>query len=280
MSKPRVALCYSGHVRYFQHTIQNHLDNLIDCNDADVFIYTSNLMTKIDTEPFAVKLAKGGKKARYKRRELVWYEMDIDDLTNQLHDAFGGMIKILKVESEKPVETKKDVRFSWKWYKEGQARKIFRANELVKDCEYDIVVRLRTDFMLNKPMVFEDMGVPENGIYTFGHADNHRHLWDGFAAGSQEHMNTYADIYHRKKPIRNTDTQKYMRIHSKHRQEEFWIQQAAYLDNKGIKKINLGSKELGFYYRIFPVPTLFGYQQKISTHDRYTLHEKYKDVIK
>ena len=65
----KVALCISGHMRSFARVYPNLLDNLIQPNDCDVFVYTSDVNShkgrpEPEQSPFIIQsgllLAEGG----------------------------------------------------------------------------------------------------------------------------------------------------------------------------------------------------------------------------
>ena len=40
----KIALCYSGLIRFYEESYQSQLNNLIIPNECDIFIYTTNLV--------------------------------------------------------------------------------------------------------------------------------------------------------------------------------------------------------------------------------------------
>jgi len=203
----KIALCYSGLIRFYEESYQSQLDNLIIPNDCDIFIYTTNL----------VDHSKNIKNVSKFNHQII----NISELKSKLLKFYGKRVKKIKIDKDK----RKDKLLF------GQAQQILvhKCNELRKEyekemnIEYDYIIRIRFDLKIKIPInieqIIEEIGNDGNDgnkilntslnkcIYIYQWIRNNQttippkkikpnasKYFDGFAIGKSAVMEIYCDL--------------------------------------------------------------------------------------
>ena len=193
----KIALCYSGLIRFYEESYQSQLNNLIIPNDCDIFIYTTNL---VDHSSHIKDTSK------FKHQVISVY-----NLKSKLLKFYGSRVKKIKIDEDK----KKDKRL----YGQAQQTLVHKCNELRKEYEkemnikYDYIIRIRFDLRINVPINIEKL--VENNILNKLNDSIFIYQWirngqtiippkkikpkaskyfDGFAIGKSEVMEVYCDL--------------------------------------------------------------------------------------
>lgn len=166
----RIALCLSGQPRSFEKGYEYHKKNLLDHHDVDVFIhswmYTEKLLDKIEE--------------LYRPADMT-YELPLKETFFQKYSVGN---------KQYPAYNTTQMFYS-----------VFMANHVCKkyaqtfDIKYDVVIRSRFDFAINKKLAYEE--VLPNKIYVPNCRQNEEHTVanDQYAYGTPEVMNLYAQTY-------------------------------------------------------------------------------------
>tara|TARA_B100000282_G_C31725713_1_gene488317 strand:- start:1195 stop:2010 length:816 start_codon:yes stop_codon:yes gene_type:complete len=254
------ALCISGHARAFERTINNQKKCLIEINNCDIFVYTSNLVSqrKQATTRLTPEYSHIGE--IYERREKsgkingIMYNVDPIELEQRIRKIYGERLKEIKIENESIEENlslgyqtsnlhaANRVGKPFGWVKKT-FEKTYKCHKLFKQyCKknqkvYDSIIRSRTDLEFKHSIKIQSTGEQYgNKIIAFGgwdprgaHSENgyKNYFFDGFAVSNVKNMDTYCNFY--------TDAK-----------ENFaWAnglepQLHAYLESTGLKYVSIG----------------------------------------
>jgi hypothetical protein len=189
----KVAICLSGHVRDYLKTYPFLIDEIIKPNlehTIDVFISTWNVMDTATSHY-----------ARHKA-DYVGKPVDFNDIITKYQP------KSLLVEQEqnfpldllmlKDRQKHEGIVFQGVY---NMFYKIWNCNELVgqycinNNFEYDIVIRYRFDFILKRQLIFNDLKIETNKVYTeYGWLKDDE-LSDKFAYGKPVPIRKYCNTY-------------------------------------------------------------------------------------
>lgn len=222
---PKVALCISGLPRCFEQTYKNNLKYLIEPNNCDIFIYTSDFINQRRNLEPRLEPIEGS--IFYTRNENkitdINYRVNKELLEKKLVSLYNDRIKQIFIEEETR-KNNEDVglnscriadpkqRKPWTWIKKT-FEKTYKCQKLLENycsknnIKYDIVIRSRMDISFKKQInVFQyDF---KNSIYAFGgwnpggaHAAGgyNKYYFDGFAFSSFENMKKYSLFYEQEK---------------------------------------------------------------------------------
>ena len=222
------ALCISGHARGFERTVDNQNKHLIEINDCDIFIYTSNLVSQRNSGNIKLKPEYNHIGEIYERKDPkgnvngIMYNVDPLELEQRIRKVYGKRLKHIEIEDESIGE---NISLGYKisnihaagrigkpfaWIKKT-FEKTYKCNELFKEyCKknqksYDSIIRSRTDLQFKHSIKIDSTGEQYgNKIIAFGgwdprgaHSENgyKNYFFDGFAISNFENMNTYCNFY-------------------------------------------------------------------------------------
>jgi len=220
----KIALCNSGHIRTMEQVLSNQNDFLIEFNNCDVFVYTSDLTTQRSCSHLYLKPSSEiFHSEKYPKGKGLIYKTDKSDILHRLQKAYGHRLKKHFIESEVINDLKKEQDpKKWEFHRVRQFHKIYECNKMVQEYEkdnnfkYDIIVRSRTDTMflhnkLNIEQLIDDYeGDLNKAVFILGGWKDDKGIgksrigfFDGFAFGVPKVMNIYADVYFVKKIYEN-----------------------------------------------------------------------------
>ena len=220
----KIALCNSGHIRTMEQVLNNQNRFLIEFNNCDVFVYTSDLTTqRTCSRLYLNPSSKIFYNKKYPKGKGSIYKTDKSDLLHKLQKAYGHRLKKYFIESEtvNDLEKEQDPK-KWEFHRVRQFHKVYECNKLVQEYEkdnnfkYDIIVRSRPDtkFLHNKinieRLINDYKGDLNKAVFIFGGWKDNKGLgksktgfFDGFAFGVPRVMDVYADVYFVKKIYEN-----------------------------------------------------------------------------
>tara|TARA_S200000501_G_scaffold378810_1_gene443878 strand:+ start:4114 stop:4911 length:798 start_codon:yes stop_codon:yes gene_type:complete len=218
----KVALCISGHLRGISKTIQNQLSNLIEPNDCEVFVYTSNLISqRVNLDPEFEPSGNIFKKYNAKgHMSGIMYNVDKKEIEKQVSQSYNTRLVKLVVDDERLEENLKvgykesDKYFSgsnrkpWGWIKKT-FEKTYKCDRMFtefcnnNELQYDIVIRSRTDLSFKDKLLVNNMDINDK-IFAFGgwnpggtHQTNgyNEYYFDGFAYSTPNNISRYCRFY-------------------------------------------------------------------------------------
>lgn len=157
----KVAICLPALMRTYEKLYQNHLEKLIEPNQADVFVYTSNYNDQLDTH------------------------YQIEDFTQRIKSVYGESLKGINVVTNERIEAEMsgcEIRANMDAFYSGARKRrndwinfyrTMKCNEMVKSYEeetgtkYDVVVKFRPDLHLDKKLDLKDVDIRDDFLYTF-----------------------------------------------------------------------------------------------------------------
>jgi len=201
----RIAVCIPALMRTYKRLYQNHLDNLIGPNDADIFVYTSNYNDQFDEEydPLVFEAEiKSVYKERLKKIQIVSNEFIDDAILNSREDSWPKLSieKILKGLDKDPGSIKR--KNDWiNFYRTFQCNEMVKLYEKENNFNYDAVIKFRPDLQLYKKLELDKINIFDKFLYTFGnnkdeHLDEYIDFGDNFLKESfysiskQKYLNT------------------------------------------------------------------------------------------
>jgi len=220
----KIVLCNSGHIRTMQQVLNNQNDFLIEFNNCDVFVYTSDLCTQRRCSDFYVEpSSEVFYNKKYPKGEGLICKIDKKDIIYKLQKAYGRRLKNFFIESEVINDPKKEQNpKKWEFHRVRQFYKIYQCNKMVHEYEknnnikYDIIVRNRLDtkFLRHKinieQLVNDYKGNLNKAVFIFGGWPDHKGISksrigfsDVFAFGVPKVMDIYADVHFLKKIYEN-----------------------------------------------------------------------------
>jgi len=200
----KVALCLSGQPRFVEYTYQKIKENIIDPNNADVFIHTwydKDLIGKNFTDYNASGWNYNSTNSKYKE--------NIDLIINEVYkpkkmiaekekNFYDDNLKIEKTINKHAQHYSKKyfskMLYS-SWYSILKSNTLKEEYRLENDIKYDYVIRARFDCQLNRKLNCSNYD--PNFLYTDRRPDFpiHRMIEDWFAFGSNKIMNIYSSSF-------------------------------------------------------------------------------------
>jgi len=181
----KVAICVPALMRTYKRLYQNHLDNLIGPNDADVFVYTSNYNDQFDEEYDPLDFAEEIRsvyKERLKGIEVVSNDFIDDAILNSREDSWPkfSIQEILNNLDKDPGSIKR--KNDWiNFYRTFECNKMVTAYEKENNFNYDIVIKFRPDLQLEKKLELDKIDISDKYLYTFGNnKDEYLHEYTDF----------------------------------------------------------------------------------------------------
>ena len=218
----KIALCYSGQIGAIYKSYTNQYHNVIDCNNCDIFCYTSdavsqkgnyNINLPAITAPIEY-LKKGiGWRNNYNTYGLI-YNIEEQFVTKTFKKLYGKRLKGYGIETEEINGEYHDTDMTkWEWMRLRQLKKLKACHSLVND-NYDIIIRSRFEFVTRNKVdvkkILEAHGGIEknkNSIFVFGGFPctppmvfMDEYFCDGFMFGSPEVMNVVASLADKETP--------------------------------------------------------------------------------
>lgn len=222
------ALCISGHIRAIQKTIGNHNKCLIEINNCDIFVYTSNLISQRRFKNSSLSPEYNHIGQVYEQKGSkgavngIMYNVDPSELEQTIRKVYGERLKEIKIENES-IEENLHLGYRtsnlhaagrigkpFNWVKKT-FEKTYRCHKLLKEyCEkneksYDSIIRSRTDLEFKHIMKIQSSGEEYgNKIMAFGgwdprgaHSENgyKNYFFDGFAVSNAKNMDVYCNFY-------------------------------------------------------------------------------------
>lgn len=205
----KIAICFSGHFRNFANIKDNILENLVNplknTYDTDVFVHTWDTL---DTENGPKGLEGTVNK------QLVYTRTDINyilDILNPLRISILNKKECLKYLTLEHINPKHKINFdvinakytviNGELIPYSQLLGIYLANSLKSDVEqihnwyYDIVIRVRPDFIFTKNIMdlinFQDKTIFLPNIWRYSNGIEYA-INDTFAFGSSYSMDIYS----------------------------------------------------------------------------------------
>ena len=220
-----IALCYSGQIGSIYKAHDNQQRSFIDCNDPDIYCYTSDAVSQKDNillnmkpdSPVYEYLPGGyGWRKNYKTYGII-YKLKNNRVSNILNELYGDRLADYVIEEEQIANQGHDLNMSkWEWMKMRQLHKLKGCNELMKSSgkKYDVVIRSRFEFTCAFKIDIEYLisqigGLEnfENKVFVFGgfpcsppmiFMDNY--FCDGFVVASPKVMDTFCSLADLKDP--------------------------------------------------------------------------------
>lgn len=170
--KMKVAWCIPALMRTYKRLYQNHLDNLIGPNDVDIFVYTSNYNDQLD-EQYDPLVFEEEIRSVYKERlkgiQIVSNEFIDDAVLSSREDAIPNisMARIANGLEKDPGSIKR--KNDWiNFYRTLQCNEMIKSYEKENDFEYDVVIKMRPDLILDKKLELDKIEIFNTFLYTFG----------------------------------------------------------------------------------------------------------------
>jgi hypothetical protein len=200
----KVALCLSGQPRFIEHTFKNIKENLIDPNDADVFIhswYDKSLVNK----PFVNYNANGYSLENEHNKYIDNIDNTIINLYNpkkfifenekNIHDDTLNLDKYINTYLPHCQREYVVKMLYSSWYSVLKSNMLKEEFRLDNNIYYDFIIRARFDCQLNKPIICSEYD--PNYLYTDYRPDLPRLnlIEDWFAFGSNYIMNIYSSAF-------------------------------------------------------------------------------------
>lgn len=214
----RAAFLFSGQLRGFKHGINSLVDNLFSAFDEyDTFFYTPQEDGKELLE-FITPSACIIEKDQYHR--------DIENFDN------GIAYSDAKIQSNGYELKGRLQHFYLQWYGVKRVYELFESYNLINGLEYDVVFRLRSDFMFFDKFTYEYF----EGLQIPNFAD-HYGIYDRMAFGSPKYMKYYCSLYD------NLYEGKY-NIRVSNGNSESKLMQHLHAENIPIKRVDLNYKRI------------------------------------
>ncbi len=169
----KVAVVITGQMRDYKVNSTNHIKQLIEPNDADVFVYACNTNTLHTTGPnITQKYVKTTKQSP-------------EQLKKEINNIYGNFVKQIVInENENLDDSDFGTLGYFKRKMNNQMSNIRQGFKMAKKYsqesgfEYDIVVRLRPDnSMLLEMVSFKNFEVLDNHVYSTVYPSGHRDPW-------------------------------------------------------------------------------------------------------
>ena len=215
----KIALCYSGQIGGIYKAHHNQKSAFIDCNDPDIYCYTSEAVSQKDNTVLNMKpdsdvyeyLPGGyGWRKNYKTYGII-YKLKEERIVNILKELYGKRLIDCVIEEEPIVNQGHDLNMTkWEWMRLRQLNKLEGCNELLKQSgkEYDVVIRSRFEFTcalrIDVRSLVRQLGGLENlknKIFVFGGFScsppmifMDEYFCDGFAIGTPETMDIFCSL--------------------------------------------------------------------------------------
>ena len=193
----RIALCFSGQLRFVNEYSKNILKNLINLYDTDVYAHLWFDQSMI------------GKPFHHEFNDL--YKESIDDfiriynpkacVTESYYSLFNERdYNFMPASNDLVSMSKESIRESI-YRMESQWYSIKKSYELIENPDkYDFIIRLRTDSFITKPVVLNVLNTHTVYVQSGRQAGFDRIFCDWFALGNNRIMAKYMNIYERYKP--------------------------------------------------------------------------------
>mgnify|MGYP001318538992 CR=1 FL=1 len=237
----KIALCISGLARCFEETYINQRNNLIEPNDCDIFLYTSDFVSEKHSQdnPYKGKkflkysdLIIGDVAKRKNKNHIIGtaYNLDSKKLEEKIISVYGDRVKKIHIEKETLEEnysagwddadrlTGKNwfsTGKNWAWTKK-MFEKTYKCNKMfMKYCKennkkYDFVIRSRMDLTFKKEINIKNFEPANNNVYAFGgwnpsgtleKIGYKEYFFDGFAVAKPEDMEKYCNFWEQESEI-------------------------------------------------------------------------------
>lgn len=170
----KCALLLPGHVRHYKKTFLNQCETIINTNNCDIFISTSNLVT-----------------SWVKDHEYITEEKEIDLLEKEIRLVYGDKLKGLVINPEENIDVIPSP-LQWKRLKECFEQK--KAYEKENNFKYDVILRGRTDLVYSRPLEIKEEDIKSNKVSLNRHFDRKIPVHDQFAYGHPESMEKYCNL--------------------------------------------------------------------------------------
>ena len=259
----KVAVCMSGHMRTYKSIAENHMRFLIKPSNADVFIYTSDMVTLRSADRWKKskqRITEGewDKDGLYKivktleetpryphkprhphHRASATFKVDKNKLEKDIRETYGDYLKGLVIEDESLDKLDFEGKHgqSWEWFKNKTWRKVYLCNKMTKkeNVEYDLVIRTRPDVFVSRGMHVKrfDPHKLKSQIYMPG-------IFCDFIVGSSKGMDCLSEIFKDTNGVRdradwtktmNMETRKFVNLFTGNDYPE--VQVALYMHEKG-----------------------------------------------
>jgi len=208
MAAKRVAVLISGTLRTFWFTYRSVMENLIEPNDADVFVYTGwDRLGNREHRSCSSIASRGGKPLDFDERDFfgkalgehlkafVFIEDEFESYVNEFRAIYPRCPYCLRTPTTPcpgcalPSPTEKR-----EWYHIDAYLRLRRCNELRRQYEakhgvrYDALVRLRGDTMLSFPIPLADYPLEPNDLHI--EHTHPPHQREAFFFGGRDIMDT------------------------------------------------------------------------------------------
>lgn len=193
----RIAVCFSGQLRFVNEYSRNILKNLINLYDTDVYAHLWFDQSMI------------GKPFHHEFTDL--YKESIDDfmhtykpkacVTESCYSLFNECdYNFVPADNDFVSISAESIRQTI-YRMESQWYSIKKSYELIENPDqYDYIIRLRTDSLITKPIVLNVLNTHTVYVQSGRQAGFDRKFCDWFAVGNNRVMAKYMNIYQRYKP--------------------------------------------------------------------------------
>ena len=171
----KCALLLPGHMRHYKNTFSNQSKTIIDPNECDIFISTSNLIT-----------------SWIKPHEYVAEEKDVETLEEEIRSVYGDKLKGLIINPEENLDVIPSP-LQWKRLKECFKQKTLYEKE--NNFNYDVILRGRADLVYSRPLKITEERIEDNKVSLIKHFDSRKiPIHDQFAYGHPDSMEQYCNL--------------------------------------------------------------------------------------
>jgi len=184
----KVAVLITGQLRDYKINVQNHIKQIIEPNDADVFVYATDRNTLHTTGP------------NITQKYVITTSQSRRQITRETKKIYGSYLKKVVVADEDLAD---DDFGTIGYFRKRMQNQMNNIREGFKMCseyakrnsfEYDIVVRCRPDnSMFKHRMDLSVFDVKENQVYATQFYTGHRDPWF-FAFATPKTFDTYCSL--------------------------------------------------------------------------------------
>lgn len=186
----KIALCLSGQARFVEEGYTNVISpRLIKDNDVDVFIHTWEIDDEQNGKPFVN--AGGHNMGQAVSEDTIATYLDLYKPKKHIVEKQIEFTKGLWADRSFP-DIRSDYGYSM-LYSVYTANKLRQLYEKENNIEYDLVVRCRTDFIMEEEIYLSKL--ENDRIYLPTGCPHVGGVADSFAIGPPELIDTYSDLY-------------------------------------------------------------------------------------
>ena len=170
----KCALLLPGHMRHYTSTFANQSNNIIEPNNCDIFVSTSNLVTTWIND-----------------HEYITEEKDIKEFEKEIYGVYGDRLRGLTMNYE---ENSNVIPSPLQWKRLQECFEQMTSYEQRNNFTYDVIFRARTDLVYSKQLKISEEQIKKNRVSLLRHFDRRIPVHDQFAYGHPESMEKYCGL--------------------------------------------------------------------------------------